>query len=359
MSNDKQLTIESTVKEEIKTQDTSNMLNVLATERYKPYKQNQLIDNTIRELANYKQLDIWGNAFSKNETRTTTFELTIENYTDLEEFLSKDLYINNKANQSAGKLLDSFLISMTQTGFTNPLVELPLKDYATLTGKKDLKELRKRTKADLQVLKRVKIKSTPRRKTKNNSGDYINTYLFGGTEGIKNGKIYFKFNPDFFKIFAEQKNFLYMPIEALQSNEKSNPHTYLLYKKVITHKRINAGKPRENIIRVKELYDYCISLPRYEDIKENGRQVNQRIIEPFERDLSVIKEFTWHYATEETPQDFKSWLETDVIITWNNEQPGIESIIEGREKHRKKVAKAHQKALEKQEADKLKKQEKE
>lgn len=359
MNNDKQLTIESTVKEEIKAQSISNILKVLPSDRYKPYKQNQLIDNTIRELANYKQLDMWGNASSKNETRTTTFELTIENYRDLEEFLSKDLYINNKANQSAGKLLDSLLISMTQEGFSSPYVELSLKDYATLIGKKDLKELRRKTKADLQVLKRIKIKSTPRRITKNNSDDYINTYLFGGKEGIKNGKICFSFNLDFFKIFAEQKNFLYMPIEALQSNEKSNPHTYLLYKKIITHKRINAGKPRENIIRVKELYDYCVSLPRYENIKENGRQVNQRIIEPFERDLSVIKEFTWNYNTEETPQDFKSWLETDILIIWYNEQPGIESIIEGREKHRKKVAKAHQKALEKQEADKLKRQEKE
>ena len=52
-----------------------------------------------------------------------------------------------------------------------------------------------------------------------------------------------------------------MPVEALQSNEKKNPHTYLLYKKVIAHKRINAGKVRENKIKVKELYDFCVTLP--------------------------------------------------------------------------------------------------
>ena len=46
---------------------------ILATGRYKPYKQNRVIDNTIRELANYKQLDMWDNAVSVNVSRTAVY----------------------------------------------------------------------------------------------------------------------------------------------------------------------------------------------------------------------------------------------------------------------------------------------
>ena len=271
-------------KQEKESESSSNKLDI-DTKRYRPYKQNQVIDNTIRELTNYKQLDMFDNAIATNKSRTSVFELTIERYAELEEYLSKELYDNGKANQSAGKLLDSFLISMAEEGFNTPVAVLPLKEYAELTGKKDLKELRKRTKADMEILKRIYIREGPRNKSSRNTGEGINTYLFGGTEGIKNGKIIFKFNEDFFRIFAGQKNYLYMPVEALQSNEKKNPHTYLLYKKVIAHKRINAGKVRENKIKVKELYDFCVTLPRYEEVMKTTRQTDKRIIEPFERDL--------------------------------------------------------------------------
>lgn len=348
------LTIETTVKEEERTRSNKENMSLIEPTGYKPYKQSQLLDNIIRELPNYKQLDMFGNATSINVSKSTTFELTIENYEELEEELSKALYSNGKVNQSAGKLLDSLLITMSEEGFTTPQAVLPLKKYAEFTGKADIKELRKRVKSDLQVLKRIKIVSTPTKKSKNNSKDYVNTYLFGGTEGIFSGNIVFKFNEDFFNIFAEQKHFLYLPLEALQSNEKTNPHTYLLYKKIVAHKRINVGKPRENIIKVKELYNYVTTLPRYEEISETSRQVSKRIIEPFERDLDVIKLFKWHYDTPVPLTNFKDWINADIVITWNDEQPGTESIIAGQKKQQKKIERAKQRALEKAEAEKLK-----
>ncbi len=352
MSKSKLTISETTLQEEQRAQ--SKDISLIDPKRYKPYKQNQLLDNIIRELPNYKQLDMFGNASSINKNRTTNFELIIENYKELEEKLSKALYSNGKANQSAGKLLDSLLISLSETGFKTSTATLPLKKYAEFTGKTDLKELRKRVTSDLQVLKRVKVISTPTKRTKNNSNDYVNTYLFGGTDGIFNGNIVFKFNEDFFKIFAEQRHFLYLPLEALQSNEKKNPHTYLLYKKIVSHKRINVGKPRENIIKVKELYNYVTTLPRYEEISETSRQIGKRIIAPFERDLDVIKEFKWHYNTQVPLTDFKDWINADIVITWNNEQPGTESIIAGQKKQQKRVEKAKQRAIGKAEAEKIK-----
>lgn len=350
MKNDK-LTIESAVKEEALNKEKEQSLT---TKRFVPYRQNMIVDNTVRGLVDHKQTDMWGTATSTYITRQGKMEVIIEKYVEVEEYLSKELFDSGKVYQSAGKLLDCFLISLAEEGFNSPMVKLPLKTYAELIHKSDLKEVRKRVKGDIAVLKRLKIQNTPARKTKKNEKDYINVYLFGGVEGIKNGVIYFKLNEEFFKVFAEQKNFLYMPIEALQSNEKKNPHTYLLYRKIISHKRINAGKPRENTIKVEELYKFCTSLPRYEEVMNTTKQVTKRIIEPFERDLDIINEFTWHYKDGADPKDFKEWLDTDIIITWNSQYPSFDTIIEGRVKQQKRIEKAKQRALNKQEEEKLK-----
>ena len=262
------------LKEEIqapKISQNKEITSLIDKSKFKAYKQNMIIDNTIKELVNFKQIDILGNATSKQETKKEKFELVIEEYVDLQEVLSKALYNEGRANQSAGKLLDCLLIKLTEEGFQDGVVKLPLREYAKQINKTDLKELRKRTKIDLQILKKVKITNISKRKSKTNNEDFMNIYLFGGTEVIKNGNIYIRLNPDFFNIFASQKNFLYMPLEALQSNERTNPHTYLLYKRIISHKRINEGKPRANTIKVKELYEYCTTLPRYENIREKRR----------------------------------------------------------------------------------------
>ena len=137
-------------------------------------------------------------------------------------------------------------------------------------------------------------------------------------------------------MLAQQRYFLYVPIEILQSNEKKNPNTYLLYKKIVSHKRINVGKKNENIIKVKTLYDYCVTLPRYEDVMASDKHIDQRIIKPFERDLDIIKEFSWHYETEEPPTDFTQWINTNIIITWRNQLPDTKTILEGRKKYKSK-----------------------
>lgn len=129
----------------------------------------------------------------------------------------------------------------------------------------------------------------------------------------------YRFNVENFERYAELEEYL---SKELYDNGKANQ---------------SAGKVRENKIKVKELYDFCVTLPRYEEVMKTTSQTNKRIIEPFERDLSVIKEFSWHYETEEPSKDFKEWLNTYIIITWNNIQPGIEEVVKGREKQQKKI----------------------
>lgn len=314
------------------------------------YKQNQVTDNISRALFEIKEIDSLGNAKTIFNNTTTEFQLTIENYTEFKNCLSSELHKLGKVNQSTAKLLDCLLIKMTEEGFNTPFAKLSLKEYAEMTDKKDLKELRKKTKLDLDILASVRI---TRRHNKDN---YKRTHLCGGTYGIENGKIIFKFNDDFFKIFISQKYFLSMPLEALQFNERQHPHSYLLYKKIVSHRRINLGKPRENIISVKTLYDYCSTLTRYETVTNSGRAISQRIIEPFERDLDAITAFSWEYVglCNEEKVSFDEWLQRKVKIIWRIEFPKEDSILSGQDKQRKKVEKAKQSALVQAEKQKLK-----
>ena len=291
---------------------------------YRPFKQNTITDNITKGLIAPKQLSLFdgGYATTNLDPRANPdFVLCIEQWNEIAPLLSKEVAKDLRTNQSTDKLLKCLLIKLAETGFRSMTASISLKEYAELTSKKDMKELRKRVKVDLATLKRVKFSYTPKHKTRYNRDNYTNIYLFGGTEKIENGHIYFKFNEDFFKIFAEQPSFLYFPVEGLQFNERKNPHSYMLFSRIVSHKRINTGKKNENIIGVKTLYDYCVSLPRYDQV--NGR-FSQLILEPFERDLDVIKSFSWHYDTQEPPKSFNEWLQSNIVIDWKLEFPKIE-----------------------------------
>ena len=66
------------------------------------------------------------------------------------------------------------------------------------------------------------------------------------------------------------------------------------------------------------------------------------------RDLDIIKEFSWCYDTTNPPTTFDDWINTNIKITWKNELPGTETIIEGRKKQQKKIDRAKQRNLEKE-----------
>ena len=334
-------TVKGFLKEE---EEEIKDIAIIDKTKYRAMKQNPITDNISKTLLDNKQLDFFGNAIVKttNKRKKQEFTLTIEKFEDLENMISKGLYSNGKVNQSADKLLTALIIKATEEGCQSSTIVLPLREYAEMTNKKDLKELREKTKVDLQVLKRIKLESKDKK-------NYLNVYLSGGTEGIQNGNIIYKFNEDFFTVIREQKYFLMMPLEVIQFNEKVYPHALLLYKKIISHKRTNLGKKNENIIKVKTLYEYCVTLPRYEDVmKTKSKQVNQRIIEPFERNLDAIQEFSWCYDTPNPPITFDEWINTNIKITWKNELPGTDTIIEGRKKQQKKIEKAKQRNLEKE-----------
>ena len=316
--------------------------------KYKLYRQNQIVDNIVKALLGNKTIDSSGNAVIEFSIATGVITLTIEHYSELEGYISKEKYFNGLVNQTVPKLFETLLVKMSMEGFNTSNAVITMNEYAELLDKKDKFSLKNQTNIDLQILKNTIIKF-------NSKKDYC-FYLCDEKTYMEKNKIVFVLSTDLFNIIKKQKTFLYIPVELFQTNERSNPYTYLLYKKIIASKRINCGnEKRENKIKVKELYNYCITLPRYEQIIKTGGQVTQRIIKPFERDLNVISLFDWRYENTDF-KTFEEWLETTIQLEWLEELPGLESIKNGRSRFNEKKELAKEKALIQVEKSKLKKQ---
>ena len=179
---------------------------------------------------------------------------------------------------------------------------------------------------------------------------HLDIKLYGGTSAITNGKIIFKFNDDFFKLNFLLSNSSYLailPIQLLSLNESRYPNAYLLAKKLWSLRRINRGKPsRETKAKVRTLYNYTLTLPRYEATNSHSR----KIIAPFERDLDAIAStglLKWNYNKEyidrlekEPIQRFEEWLNADIEVEWCDEFNKLDaSITEGKKEYTAKKSK--------------------
>lgn len=316
--------------------------------KYRKYLQSQLIDNVISGLLAPKTIDEIGHAKVCLENTTTKYEVIICNYKALEEYISPLLFKTGKVKQSVGKLLDCFLIKMAETNnWNNDTVTLKLSEYAELTGKKDIKDVRKQTNKDLQILKYVKIKSI----SKNKDGSYIEADLCRCSDKIENGVIKFRFSDELFKYLKNKLYLRVIPLENIQISEKST-NAYLLFRKIVVNSWTNAGdSKRENTIKIGTLYNFCTTLPRYDGI---DFAVTQRIEIPFNRDLQAISSFTTDYISDKS-FTFDEWLNIDIQISWVEPLPDMKQIIQEKEKHKMQREKAKEEALIRVEMKKIKK----
>lgn len=264
---------------------------------------NTLAHELTHRITDATQLDLYGNG----KVETKDFRLFIRDYSQL----------TGGINTSAAKLLDSLLITATKHGLGDTLVQLPLKEYMRMRGLKDIKETRKQVKRDIDALERVRFEYRGRGKER---GTWLNVTLAGGTSGIKNSIIFFRFNEDFYQSLRISSRFLFMffPEEALRLNDNANPYSYAFARRISEHKRMNVGLPGADTIRVKTLIDACAIFPRYEDVADGAGAVSRRMIEPFERDLNALgKSFTWTYVGA-PPTNYQSFVDASIHIRWHD-----------------------------------------
>lgn len=244
---------------------------------------------------------------------------------------------------TTSQLLDILIIKFTETGSKDKIIKLPLKEYMEIRGLKDAKQARKQINADLEVLYRSSISFTEKRRNKDFQ-PYYDVRILQAKGEIKRGTVEAHLSDVFFNIIAEYP-FMSIPEFLFKIDLRYNPNSYNLGRKIFEHKRMNINKPNENIISVKTLLNSCPLLPTREEVAKKGRQIDQRIIAPFDRDLSVLNEyFTWHFCNEKKVRltdeqlaavDYETFESLYVQITWKK-YPNLNKLIELKEKYKSK-----------------------
>jgi hypothetical protein len=291
---------------------TSNALQKILTER----------------ITSPAQLDLYGNA----QIIGKDFKLFIDGYRELERGVS----------QSAARLLDCLMITATREGLKDTLVKLPLREYMDMRGLRDEKAAREQAKQDVRALAgiRFEYKGTGKRRNA-----WISVALAGEVVGQKkDGDIWFRFSQAYFDSFKHSESgrymFMYFPHEALRMNINSNPYTYWLARKIAEHKRMNLGKPNEDVIGVQTLLGACPNYPTYAEVMAGDGAINRRIIEPFERDMDALNtSLKWNYADTEPPKDHASFMAAMVSISWKD-YPDAKKLIAKKEQRIEKEQKS-------------------
>ena len=267
--------------------------------------------------------------------------ITIPNFTELAGFKT-----------STYQLLDALTVKLTESGAKSPIVALSLDEYMTKRKIKDKKEARKQAADDLEILFETTISFKEKRK-KGKDPDFHDIRIID-SKGIKNGIINVSFGSAFYNILLGYPVMPY-PAQLWTLNSKRNPNSFYFLRKIAEHKNMNSGKKNEDIIAVKTLLVTSPFLPAYDEVMKAGRQVEQRIIQPFERDLDALSEtLKWTYCHgNNTPltdeelkaMDFETFTELLIKTEWNSYPDQTKRLerkaerIEQAEQERKKAIK--------------------
>lgn len=223
---------------------------------------------------------------------------------------------------STHQLLDALVLELTQKGAKVPIVSISLEQYMNQRGLKDQKEARKQVKADLQELFDAKFSFQEKRK--NGAQDYHDIRIID-SQGIRKGVITVSFGTAFYSILLSYPLMPY-PSQLWRLDNKRNPNSYYLLRRIAEHRNMNDGKKNADIIAVKTLLAAAPFLPTYEEVKNSDRMFRRRIIERFERDLDALESsFTWHYChSNNTPltdaeldtMDYELFESLNINVQW-------------------------------------------
>jgi len=195
---------------------------------------------------------------------------------------------------STYQLLDAITVALTESGAKSPTVILPLEEYMSRRGLKDRKEAKTQAKADMEILRGASFSWEEKKGKKVESYAFVN--LADSGEIRRNGDIVFTYGNTFYNILLGYPVKPY-PQQLQTLNSKRNPNSYYLLRKIAEHKNMNIGKKNENIIAVKTLLSVAPFIPSYDEVMSGNRNIADRIIGVFERDMDALEAtLSWNYC---------------------------------------------------------------
>ena len=298
--------------------------------QYRIYKQHEIIELIAKALLSPKSIDDEGNASVEFWVRDGSFFLTIENYNELEDALYQLQFESGKVNQFVVKLLEIVLIKAQELEYTrktakeiiiniSEIIDIlnPECDPSIQYNRADYKD---QCLTAIQILKSVKIKF------RNDDGTYSEIRICKDKTNFDKKDRYtlhFWLSDELNQILRYGGKDTAIPVELLRFNEKYDQNYYLVFKKILS----NIGTSPETSITVKELYRYCVTLARVEDVARTNRAYTQRIRRPLEDVLNKLDTyFEWEYEDTDD-MTFNDWLENAKIkIKWKDEIKNITKV---------------------------------
>ena len=299
-------------------------LDALAAEAFKEVKEVILQNNTTNALTK----------FTSNEKDITIDPITGEAQIIRGNFILKIPHYEQLTGlkTSTWQLLDLLTMKLTDNPrkAQEPTVKITLDEYMQRRGLKDRKAAKEQAIADLEIIKSASFTleelSGKGKKNGRVSYRFINLADSGSVE--RNGDIILTFGATFHKSLASAPVMFYPP-QLQKINNRRYPNAYYLGRKIAEFKNINALHSNEgNIISVKTLLENAPFIPSVDEVASQNRNFTDRIIEPFERDMSALQEvFSWEYChangeplTDEELKDFTfdTFLSCNVKISWQD-----------------------------------------
>lgn len=181
-------------------------------------------------------------------------------------------------------------------------VQITVKKYMELTGLKDRKEAARQLKEAADRLYNMSIEfdmevSYPGQRKK--EIEHWKTRILDSQAERKRGTFLLVLTSDMWRYFQRVPP---MPFnqKLWEVSGKVNPNAYAFGFKLFAHHNMNLTKPNANRISVSTLLDAGPSIPRYEEVMAGNRNITDRIITPFERDLDVLVDLgilkSWEYC---------------------------------------------------------------
>ena len=283
-----------------------DLLDDYSKERVKRIEEYlELLKKRLNTLLNNKQFTLMrqGTAINELAKVTTSKNEEVNMITGAVNIKKSDFLVTIEnisalagLRTSTHKLLDELMMKFTEGNGESLIVNMPLSEHMRQRGLKDEKEARRQVKEDLETLSKITLSFNE--KIEGKPKDFFNLKIIG-SHGIKNGVITASFDAVFHELILKYY-IMPMPRAFLAFSDKYNPNSYHLGRRIALHKRMNYGKPNQDLISVLTLLDACPNLAKYEEIYKQGKSnFTQRIIEPFERDMNALEAteiFTWEYC---------------------------------------------------------------
>ena len=226
---------------------------------------------------------------------------------------------------STYQLLDAIIIKFTEGGAKSPTVVISVNEYMDLRELRDRKEARQQIVKDLSLLAKTSISWNEKMGQKTIPYAEINLVDSWFWTDKKKTSIKFTFGQTFYRVLLRYPIMAY-PLQLQTLNNKKNPNSYYLLRKIAEQKNMNIGKKNEDVISVQTLLENAPFLPSYDEVMKGDRAINRRIVKPFERDMDILSDtLTWNYCysyddllseEEIKTMDYNTFRELLIQVHW-------------------------------------------